>query len=139
MAAKELTPEDIKAETMQQATYTAAGLASIVALGAAAPNAAFSSMLTKFGLASISGYQTVRITVATSRVVACGKCFCSWWCLCCHSMIWTGVWGHSSTAFAPHECHKCHFRLDSRRRYVSLPTMHTLKHTTTAAWQGSCA
>lgn len=60
-APKELTPEDIKAETMQHASYTAAGLASIVALGAAAPNAAFSSMLTKFGLASISGYQTVRV------------------------------------------------------------------------------
>ncbi len=48
---------------MQQATTTAAALGGIVALGAAAPNAAFSSMLTKFGLASISGYQTVSLGV----------------------------------------------------------------------------
>ncbi|GAX81839.1 hypothetical protein CEUSTIGMA_g9267.t1 [Chlamydomonas eustigma] len=36
-----------------------AGAAGLLALGAASPSAAFSSMLTKFGLASICGYQAV--------------------------------------------------------------------------------
>lgn len=56
---KELTPEDIRSETLQSAAATAIGLSAIVGLGAASPSSAFSSMLTKFGLASICGYQTV--------------------------------------------------------------------------------
>lgn len=38
---------------------TAAAGMGLLALGAASPSAAFSSMLTKFGLASICGYQAV--------------------------------------------------------------------------------
>lgn len=53
------TPEQIYNDTLRSAGSTAAGLAAISALGAVSPNAAFSSMLTKFGLASICGYQTV--------------------------------------------------------------------------------
>lgn len=37
----------------------AVGLSCIVGLGAVSPGPAFSSMMTKFGLASICGYQTV--------------------------------------------------------------------------------
>lgn len=58
-AKKEVTPEDIYADTMRSAASTAVGLSAIAALGAASPGPAFSSMLAKFGLASICGYQTV--------------------------------------------------------------------------------
>jgi hypothetical protein len=46
---------------MRSAVSTAAGLTALVGLGAASPGSAFSSMLTKFGLASICGYQTVSL------------------------------------------------------------------------------
>lgn len=59
VAAKERTPEDIYKETLSSAATTAVGLTAIAAMGAASPGTAFSSMLTKFGLASICGYQTV--------------------------------------------------------------------------------
>ena len=58
-AKKELTPEEVRSETLHSAATTAVGLSAIVGLGAASPSAAFSSMLTKFGLASVCGYQTV--------------------------------------------------------------------------------
>lgn len=53
-------PPDLYAQTRSAATGTAAGLAGLLALGAASPSSAFSSMVAKFGLASICGYQTVR-------------------------------------------------------------------------------
>ncbi|GAB4817580.1 hypothetical protein N2152v2_004626 [Parachlorella kessleri] len=56
---KEKTPEDIYKETMSSAATTALGLTAIASLGAVSPNVAFSSMFTKFGLASVCGYQTV--------------------------------------------------------------------------------
>ena len=56
---KEKTPDEIYSETLSQAASTAVGLTAIAAMGAASPGSAFSSMLTKFGLASICGYQTV--------------------------------------------------------------------------------
>lgn len=56
---KVLTPEEIRKDTMGQVATTAVGLTAIAAMGAASPGSAFSSMLTKFGLASICGYQTV--------------------------------------------------------------------------------
>ena len=56
---KVLTPEEIRNETLQQVSTTAVGLTAIAAMGAVSPGAAFSSMLAKFGLASICGYQTV--------------------------------------------------------------------------------
>ena len=42
-----------------RAAMTSAGLGSIIALGAAGPSAAAAGMLTKFGLASMAGYQSV--------------------------------------------------------------------------------
>jgi len=54
-----LTPEQIYQETMKNAGITAASLGAVVGMGAISPGPAFSSMLTKFGLASICGYQTV--------------------------------------------------------------------------------
>ena len=51
---------------MRNATATAVGLTTIVGLGAVSPGPTFSSMLTKFGLASICGYQTVRTSVQCS-------------------------------------------------------------------------
>lgn len=57
--AKELTPDEIRAETLRSAATTAVGLTAIAGFGAVSPGPAFSSMLTKFGLASICGYQTV--------------------------------------------------------------------------------
>lgn len=56
---KEATPEEIRADTLQSVATTAVGLTALVGMGAASPGPAFSSMLTKFGLASICGYQTV--------------------------------------------------------------------------------
>ena len=58
-AKKEKTPEDIYSETMRNAAITAASLGTVVGMGAVSPGPVFSSMLTKFGLASICGYQTV--------------------------------------------------------------------------------
>ncbi|KAI3433374.1 hypothetical protein D9Q98_003191 [Chlorella vulgaris] len=56
---KVLTPEEIYADTLKSALTTTVGLSCIVGLGAVSPGPAFSSMMTKFGLASICGYQTV--------------------------------------------------------------------------------
>lgn len=53
-------PPDLYQQTRSAATGTAAGLAGLLALGVASPGSAFSSMVAKFGLASICGYQTVR-------------------------------------------------------------------------------
>lgn len=52
-------PVDKYPETMRSALTTSGALGSVLALGYASPNPAFTSMLTKFGLASICGYQTV--------------------------------------------------------------------------------
>ena len=52
-------PPDLYKSTLQNALVTSAGIGGALALGSVAPNAAFSSMMTKFGLASICGYQTV--------------------------------------------------------------------------------
>ena len=56
---KEKTADEIYQETFTQVATTAVGLTAIAAMGAASPGTAFSSMLAKFGLASICGYQTV--------------------------------------------------------------------------------
>ncbi|GIL91985.1 hypothetical protein Vretimale_18536 [Volvox reticuliferus] len=56
---KETGPVDLYEPTKQNAITTSAAIAGTLLVGAASPNAAFSSMLTKFGLASICGYQTV--------------------------------------------------------------------------------
>jgi len=50
----------LRAATLKSALATAGAAAATLALGAASPGPAFSSMLTKFGLASASGYMAVR-------------------------------------------------------------------------------
>lgn len=52
-------PKDLRPETMSNALTTTGAMAGILGMGMLSPNAAFSSMMTKFGLASICGYQTV--------------------------------------------------------------------------------
>lgn len=54
-----VVPADPYKETLRSASSAAIGLTAIAALGVASPGPVFSSMLTKFGLASICGYQTV--------------------------------------------------------------------------------
>lgn len=44
---------------MNNALVTTGAFAGMLVMGAASPNPAFTSMMTKFGLASICGYQTV--------------------------------------------------------------------------------
>ena len=69
-------------------SQAAAGVGAVLALAAASPGAAFSSMVTKFGLASIVGYQTVwgvtpalhsplmSVTNAVSGLTAVGGLVC---------------------------------------------------------------
>jgi 4TM region of pyridine nucleotide transhydrogenase, mitoch len=52
-------PPDLYGATLNNAMVASAGIAGIVGLGAVSPGAAFSAMATKFGLASVVGYQTV--------------------------------------------------------------------------------
>lgn len=52
-------PKDLYPETLRGALTTTGAAAATLAIGAVSPSAAFSGMLTKFGLASICGYQTV--------------------------------------------------------------------------------
>lgn len=52
-------PKDLYPETLRGALTTTGAAAATLAIGAVSPGSAFSSMLTKFGLASICGYQTV--------------------------------------------------------------------------------
>lgn len=52
-------PKDLYPETLSAALTTTGAAAATLAIGAVSPGAAFSGMLTKFGLASICGYQTV--------------------------------------------------------------------------------
>jgi len=52
-------PKDLYPDTLRNALTTTGAAAATLAIGAVSPGAAFSSMLTKFGLASICGYQTV--------------------------------------------------------------------------------
>lgn len=52
-------PADLYGTTLGNALVTTGGVAGVLAIGAVSPGAAFSGMLTKFGLASICGYQTV--------------------------------------------------------------------------------
>lgn len=52
-------PKDKFDEQMRSATVTTAAAAAAIALGVSAPSTAFMGMVTKFGLASICGYQTV--------------------------------------------------------------------------------
>jgi NAD(P) transhydrogenase len=55
-----ITPEEqLRQETLKSALTTTGASLATLALGAISPGPAFSGMLTKFGLASISGYQTV--------------------------------------------------------------------------------
>lgn len=50
-------PPDLYGPTLRSAATTTASLGGVLALGFVSPSAAFSSMFTKFGLASICGYQ----------------------------------------------------------------------------------
>lgn len=52
-------PKDLYPETLRNALTTTGAAAATLAVGAVSPSSAFSGMLTKFGLASICGYQTV--------------------------------------------------------------------------------
>jgi NAD(P) transhydrogenase len=52
-------PKDMYGPTKSNALVTTGAVAGALALGAISPGATFSSMVTKFGLASICGYQTV--------------------------------------------------------------------------------
>lgn len=52
-------PVDPKTRTMRSARSYTAGLGTMIALGAASPNPAFTTMITTFGLAGIVGYYTV--------------------------------------------------------------------------------
>ncbi|KXZ41540.1 hypothetical protein GPECTOR_405g242 [Gonium pectorale] len=56
---KEAGPVDLYEPTKNNAITASAAIAGTLLVGASAPNPAFSAMLTKFGLASICGYQTV--------------------------------------------------------------------------------
>ncbi|WZN58855.1 beta subunit of NAD(P) transhydrogenase [Chloropicon roscoffensis] len=79
---------DVYGETMSSAMTATGGLAGLMALGMASPGAAFSSMVTKFGLASVAGYQTVwgvvpalhsplmSVTNAISGLTAVGGMLC---------------------------------------------------------------
>lgn len=57
--AEPVGPVDLYKPTLNNALVTTGGLGAIMALGAVSPGAVFSSTVTKFGLASICGYQTV--------------------------------------------------------------------------------
>ncbi len=52
---QEAVPTDLYPSTLQNALVTSAAMGTILAAGLASPSAAFSGMLTKFGLASICG------------------------------------------------------------------------------------
>jgi H+-translocating NAD(P) transhydrogenase len=77
-------PPDPRATARAGAATTAAAVAGVLAVGAGVPNPAVASMFTKFGLASVCGYQTVwgvapalhsplmSVTNAISGLVACG-------------------------------------------------------------------
>eukprot|EP00775_Hariotina_reticulata_P007046 gene7046-7260_t len=52
-------PKDLYPDTLRAALTTTGAAAATLAIGAVSPGPTFSSMLTKFGLASICGYQTV--------------------------------------------------------------------------------
>lgn len=52
-------PVDPKTKTFNTAMRYTAGLGTMLALGAASPNPAFTTMITTFGLAGITGYYTV--------------------------------------------------------------------------------
>jgi NAD(P) transhydrogenase len=79
---------DVYGETMSSALTATGGLAGLMALGMASPGAAFSSMVTKFGLSSVAGYQTVwgvvpalhsplmSVTNAISGLTAVGGMLC---------------------------------------------------------------
>lgn len=56
---KEIAPINYFRNTLNSALIYTGGLSSALALGYAAPNAAFSNMMTTFGLAGIVGYHTV--------------------------------------------------------------------------------
>lgn len=58
-AKKEVLPPNYFQETLKDAMVYTGGLGSIVGLGMAAPNNAFSTMTTTFGLAGIVGYHVV--------------------------------------------------------------------------------
>ncbi|EEB15892.1 NAD(P) transhydrogenase, putative [Pediculus humanus corporis] len=45
--------------TLKEASFLTGGLGSLLALGAASPNPAFTTMMTTFGLSTIAGYYTV--------------------------------------------------------------------------------
>ena len=55
--AKAAGPKDLYPQTLSNALTTTGAAAATLAIGAVSPGSAFSSMLTKFGLASICGYQ----------------------------------------------------------------------------------
>lgn len=54
-ALQDAGPVDLYKPTMSNAIVTSAAVTSLLAAGIGSPSAAFSSMLTKFGLASICG------------------------------------------------------------------------------------
>lgn len=56
---KDVAPPNYFQETLKDSLTYTGGLGTVVALGAAAPNNAFSTMTTTFGLAGIVGYHTV--------------------------------------------------------------------------------
>ena len=89
-AAEKIEPKevDIYGETLSSAATATAGLGGLMALGFASPGAAFSSMVGKFGLSSVAGYQTVwgvvpalhsplmSVTNAISGLTAVGGMLC---------------------------------------------------------------
>lgn len=65
-------PADLYGPTRDTTTLVATAMAGVLALGAASPSAAFTAMISKFGLASVCGYYTVKgVTPALHR---CGRC-----------------------------------------------------------------
>lgn len=90
-AAKPVVPEvvvDPRQEAMHKAMMTTGAVGGALALGALSPGPATSSMITKFGLASVCGYQTVwgvapalhsplmSVTNAISGLTAVGGLMC---------------------------------------------------------------
>ena len=68
---------DPEAETKESAKMATAMAAALLVLGATTPSVAFASMLTKFGLASVCGYQTVRYCLLLpAECTACTACYC---------------------------------------------------------------
>lgn len=70
----EATPIDIEATYRRSAIRTTGGAATVLGLGIASPNLAFSNMMTTFALSGIVGYQVCAVVGP----------WCGCWCCRCY-------------------------------------------------------